>query len=338
MNISKASFFSLLVTALTGAALHCLSLLAAYNGNFLFGILLHLIFPIAALRIANQQKSNPLTHKLWILLSVSSFFLGLIGIIGWFFTFILSSLVFESKSALVEYKDYINLKYTRQEIVRDLALEPHHREQTTYLAPYFEILQGKDVALKLSVIDKLSLMPNAAYINMLRSVLSDINDEVRLSAATNLRKIEDNLNRKIMELGRQSQRHPADDQIWAELGLACDEYAFSGILDKTTTEHYRKQAAAAFKKAIKINPFAEEYYKNLGRVLMREGKADEAINILQEGLKINPKSQAIFLWLMEYHFKRNNFEAVRKMAGEISPKQMKNEQLRQIIEWWRNEQ
>ena len=339
LRIPRSSFFFLLVVSLAGAGFQTLSLLFLLDGRVFPGVAAHLALPAAVWRITRWQKRNPTVYNLWILLGFSSLFLSVIGVMGWFITYILCSLVFKPKNAMTEYKDYIHLKYTREEILRELALEPYSRDRRIpwekgELAPYIDILKGKDTELKLAVIEKLSLTPDHTHINMLKSALTDENDEVRLAAAANLRKIEDRLNRKIMELKLEARLQPTNDQVLAELGMACDEYAFSGILDEEITAFYRQQAADAFYKAIQTNPFAEEYYKNLGRTLLRMGRIEESIRVLEQGLEINPRSQSIFLWLMEYHYNRKDFAKVREMAGRISPEQVENERMQQIIRWW----
>ena len=72
------------------------------------------------------------------------------------------------------------------------------------------------------------------------------------------------------------QRHPLQRQLWDALG----------------TLHFRRAdyiaAEQAFRRSIAIQPDSVYAYANLNAALLRQGRSDEALAVLQQGLRIRP--------------------------------------------------
>ncbi|MFQ5646033.1 MAG: hypothetical protein ACE5GM_03805 [bacterium] len=336
-HIPPLLFFYLLIIALTGGGFQWWGYSLIAKGRTVPALAAYLFLPAVTLLIMPHQKERKLVYNLLIILVLVSVLLGIIGTIGWIFALVLSGIALNPLDSVREYSDYLNLKASRQEIMKDILLEQDRggkEAEKGELAPYVDILHGKDMELKLSVIEKLSLEPGPKRVSMLKTALRDSDNEVRLSAANGLRKIEDRFQQKIIALKKECRLLPANDQFFAELGITYDDYAYCGILDRETSRYYQELAIKALAKAISINPFGEDYYKNLGRTMIRINKAKKAIRVLEQGLKLNPDSQAIKTWLAEYYFKQKMFDKVKKLAREIKVEQLPNERIQHSISWW----
>ncbi|MFQ5646207.1 MAG: hypothetical protein ACE5GM_04695 [bacterium] len=253
----------------------------------------------------------------------------------------MTGLVFKPLNALKEYDDYLNLKESREEIMKDILLEKSKLKanlptEKGELSPYIEILQGNDIDLKLSVIDKLSLDTDPKRVAMLKTALNDSNSEVKFTAAAGLRKLEDRFNIRIAELKKECRYMVTNDHSYAELGTTYDNYSYCGILDSETSRYYKELAIESFTRAISINPFAEDYYKNLGRLLLRTDNIEKAIDVLENGLKINHDSLKIKTWLIEYYYKQENFEKLVTLSREIKLEELPSQQLKDVVTWWIN--
>jgi tetratricopeptide (TPR) repeat protein len=88
------------------------------------------------------------------------------------------------------------------------------------------------------------------------------------------------------------------------------------------------KAVESAKKALELNPYADEALFNLARSLALAGQDDDAIKAYEKYLKVNHKTADAYLNLGSLYFKKGNIQGAEKLweqAFKINPALYKDE-------------
>jgi tetratricopeptide (TPR) repeat protein len=115
-----------------------------------------------------------------------------------------------------------------------------------------------------------------------------------------------NPDQAVQILTQATQIDATRDLLWARLG---DAYKMSGAkqTDKAQQSQDYAQAADAYQKAIQIKPNAD-YYNNLGEMLGKSGKPDDAVKAYTTAAQLDPPNAG------KYYF---NMGAVETNTGKV---------------------
>ncbi|MEI7999045.1 MAG: tetratricopeptide repeat protein [Candidatus Omnitrophota bacterium] len=191
---------------------------------------------------------------------------------------------------------------------------------------YIDIIKGDNDNIKQRVIEKLSRNATVHSVKLLKMALSDLSPEVRLGAANALLKIEKTINDKIQTaLNMTKQRGVAQD--YTNLGGQYRGYAFIGLMEKKSSDHYMLLACQAYQQSLDLDTNQASVIKDYAEILLAVGDYEKAQKFLDNGIQIWPDDWQMHLLRAETYFLRRRFECVEgalygMTSQDLSPLQV----------------
>ncbi|HUQ25413.1 MAG TPA: tetratricopeptide repeat protein [Burkholderiales bacterium] len=189
---------------------------------------------------------------------------------------------------------------------------------------------------RLSALLSAQAMPARAANPLIREMLSDPSEDVRLIAYGILDTREKTINARIHALARllpqaQGARRAAIEKQLAE--LYC-ELMYQGLVQGDLRAHAAAQARAHVEQALAINGDDPALHALLGRIALRSGDYDTAERALGiERLRGRPEARML-PYLAELGFRRRRLDQVRIVAGLLAGKPA-TERVERVMKYWR---
>ena len=276
------------------------------------------------------------TNRNWgIFSAVVTFFFSMAGFIS---LILMYALLSRRRRALRDvyyrYESYIGYDFAPEKKFIDTDRLDQAIASKLEVIPVLDVLMQEDVQLRRGGINVLSNLPVDDAVRLLKYALSDRNVEIRFHAASELSRIETELNNHIAAAKDDLERNP--DSTGAHLSLANSyaEYYESNLLDEVTADYYRdlafqeyqtvldmggeivkvmnymanievamgkhKEALARFKRVYEIEPY--NVYANVGIVqcYFELGKVSSAIRYSKDAMKIMPETKGPMHEIISY--------------------------------------
>ncbi len=205
---------------------------------------------------------------------------------------------------------------------------------TLDLESFADILNGTDLNLKRSVIEKLSEDDKKDNIRLLRKALKDQDPEIRFYASAGLKKIEENFQKYLMAIQKKLQSNPDSFENNLLLGNEYFRFARSGMLDRTTTNFYYEQSRKSLEKAVCLERDNEQSLLSLGKVYLQLEDYDAALDCLDKAHTCNPENWQILIWRCEVHYSARKYERIKNDCAQISNLNTPWDSVRDITQYW----
>ncbi len=98
-------------------------------------------------------------------------------------------------------------------------------------------------------------------------------------------------NRAVAVLSKAVEVHPQNVMLWMNLGAA-----YLGNLQLAGPKHQR-DAIAAYKRALEIDPQAPNVHYHLGLIYKERGELEEALTYFQQAYDIQPRDRDAHYWV-----------------------------------------
>ena len=183
-----------------------------------------------------------------------------------------------------------------------------------------------------------------AFAEALRMALHDEHNAIRVQAGMVMQSLEDAFERKRREIEARLDRTLVEhgfgsDDAMLQLGRLYDHRAYSGLLDASRAAEARSKARRAYRAHLQKAPTDLEAVAALGRLLVRDDRAQEAIEELEGAIASGASSVPIWMWYAEALDRARRFERLRAVMTERGDKLRDalpaNSPLRATIELWR---
>ncbi len=189
-----------------------------------------------------------------------------------------------------------------------------HREQQP-VVPFMDILHYGTTQQKQAMIVLLITHHHGKFANVLRKALEDKDSSVRVLAAKGMTKIEQYYMKNNMDLDTQFRKKKISSfELMKSQILNNDEYIYSGILDSIRENDIRHSIIKTCKVYLKDHPKDTQIRFILGRMLLRDGKAEQAAEWYEESLRQGYKSPKIFAWYFECLYQLGQFTKLREQS------------------------
>ena len=113
-----------------------------------------------------------------------------------------------------------------------------------------------------------------------------------------------------LQLGQEREALRCWQDALARDGNFADAHLGIGVLLEEQGDN--EQAIASYRRAIALNPSLNEAYRELTEVLLRAGKAEEALPVAQEGVQRFATVADYHFWLGQVHLELGDFAAARQ--------------------------
>jgi len=156
--------------------------------------------------------------------------------------------------------------------------------------------------------------------SILKTALSDNNDEIRLYAFSILSKNEDTLTNMIFEnlqkLKEENLSIEEKNKVYKTLGSAYWEFIYLQISDDNLRDYYTNLSKEYFLKAIEVMSNDYESVFNLGKIYLRQRDLKKAEEFLMKAYKWNKGK--VIPYLAEIYFMKKEYINTKQTMKELS--------------------
>ncbi len=335
----KAGYLIVSVLGITlGMALQCVmgcALLNLFPGTIYFGMALscHIAGSLCAAMVYLQLK----TVSRYVFFYFSLIFGLMIPVMGIIFT--ATAFLFRTlcDSQRQNEQDW-DVALEENEVVDTTLNEPLDEEEFVMenldLESFVDILNGTDLNMKRSVIEKLADDDKKDNIILLQKALKDQDPEIRFYASASLKKIEENFQKYLMAIQKELQLKPKAKEQHLLLAKEYFRFARSGMLDQTSTSFYYEQSQKAVEQVLSIDPDNEDGLLTAGKIYLQLEQYDTALKYLNNAYDKNPSNWQTLIWRCEVYFRLNEYEAIQNDCARIATLKTPWDTVQDITQYW----
>ncbi len=185
------------------------------------------------------------------------------------------------------------------------------------IIPFMDVLHYGTIGQKQSMIVLLIKNHHGKFANVLRKALEDSDGSVRVLAAKGMTKIEQHFLDRKMELEKHFKDNKISDHEFLKSQILIDdEYLYSGILDEIRAEEVRQRSLKNCQQYLQHDPENLDIRFILGRMFLRNGQGDQAVNWFEECIHTGFISPKIYAWYFECMYQMGQFKKLRETATQ----------------------
>lgn len=205
------------------------------------------------------------------------------------------------------------------------------------IMPFMEILQFGNEIQKRRAIAKMTSLFHPTFAPAFKFALQDMNNTVRVQAATAITKIENAFTERLIQLTELYHKHPEDPVVVWALAEHYDNYAFTGIMDAKREHTNRESAIKYYEKSIKLNVKRTKAMLRIGRLLLRINKPQEAGHWFEK-LHQEEITPELLNWQAEALYATGQYGRLRQFAAaslvEKDSVSQLNNQVQEALRSW----
>lgn len=251
------------------------------------------------------------------LLCLSTIFFGPFGIVGTLLAVFFYSFSKTYFSHDLESYDYLFPEVDKTETEK-LCSTLHfgnldHLEQNS-IVPFIDILNYGSQREKQALIVLLINNYHSKFAPILKKGLNNKDNSLRVLAAMGIAQIENTFMKKAIAIESLKNKNNIDSRYLKALGNHYDEYAYSGITDKTWEQKYRDLAVTTYNQYLQLHPEDSDVVFSVGRILLRNGDYAEAAQKFEESINRGELTPSILFWYFESLYRLGQFKKLRLAA------------------------
>jgi polysaccharide biosynthesis protein PelE len=171
---------------------------------------------------------------------------------------------------------------------------------------------------------------------LVREMLSDPSDDLRLVAYGILDAREKSINARIYgATQRLAQMPPARERALLERQLAdlYWELVYQGLVQGDLRDHALTQVRAHLDQALSLDPEDAGLWSLCGRLAALEGGYDEAQRAFERALRFGLAESRVLPYLAEVAFRQRRFDEVSELAAKLAAAPQ-TQRMAQVIRYW----
>ncbi|HFC53175.1 MAG TPA: tetratricopeptide repeat protein [Gammaproteobacteria bacterium] len=252
------------------------------------------------------------------LLLVATAAFGPLGVLGTMFTILMHSIY---RRFSTDFNDWYSGLFPEDppDEISELAefLEAHSRLSGANIPDSFrDILANGTQQQKRDAVVLMAKHFRPSFAPAMRSALVDQDSSIRILAASLITNIEKEFQNKTMRVDRAVAESPDSVKRLLEQARLYDDYAFTGLLEEDREEANRERARRAYEKVLKLQPDNRDAALALGRLLVRSGDLEEALEWLQQAPQYQDGEPQLMLWYAECLYRLGRFQELRELLRE----------------------
>lgn len=273
----------------------------------------------------------------WIIIA-SSFilFFGYMGLAGLIlvvlFYFILTSL--KKENIIQEQEDSVESNIIKlDEIIKK---ESSKNFNLNDLESYKEIIYSGTQDEKIELIGMVVFNPSREYVELIRQLLKDEDETIRILASNSLQKMENYFENIIDTLNKQiKMEHDKDTkkELYLKLVDTYDKFIDSSLLESFIIPEFESKIFEAFHKL--PNNTDEDIKKSFLKMSVKYNKYNPVIEEIKKRIESSNNIVDKFL-LAEIYYKQNRIDLIKEVLLNIKRKEIKDIKLKNSYDYWTN--
>jgi len=276
--------------------------------------------------------------KWLILLSFFLLFFGYMGFISIIliivFYFILFSLKKEKKTEIKENSNEKNI-ILLDEIIKNEAIKKFNLNN---IDTYKEILYSGSQDEKIELIGMVVFNPSKEYVELIRHLLKDEDETIRILASNSLQKMEnyfeniiDNINKELIyEVNKDKIK-----ELYLKLIDTYDRFIESSLLESFQVLEYKAKIFQVFNQMHEEYLNEKNFKKSFYYMSVKYNKFDSIIEDLKERIENENSINDKFL-LVEIYYKQNKIDLIKEILKNIKRKDIEDIDLKNSYDYWSN--
>lgn len=158
--------------------------------------------------------------------------------------------------------------------------------------------------------------------NLIRTMLPDKQDEIRLLAFNLLKREQKKIFPKInqaIELLKNEHDDKNKAKLYKWLSNEYWEVIYRNLMEKELVPYSLQQTLDYTKKALQYDPSDAALYVTLGRIALRQNKADAAIDYFKQAISNGMPEERVLLYIAEAYFKQHKYHMIKNLFSHLEP-------------------
>ncbi len=181
------------------------------------------------------------------------------------------------------------------------------------MEPLVDAVHDPDPEVRKEAIRKIAERKTPFSVRTLLRMLEDEDEEVRLYSASELDRIEAELQQKIYRLREDLRGGKAPGETRQELAKTYIEYSELLLQDEALRSFYLRKAIELLSKNIKKSPREVESWFHRARAHLLIGALDKASEDLRRVLRLDKYFAKAYVYLSEVYFRLGRFDMVKQI-------------------------
>jgi len=332
----KNSLLNLILVVLTAVDVYVgYQTILLHSDQFLSGIGIHIILALSfagcikKLRENNDHQNANFT-LVALLLALTIPVYGMLGIL---------LLYFSTKMIRMEPIQYFETGDMDQTpldrlIKRNSDDVIELRRDDLEIDAFKDIFKSHDPYLEENAINKLSKIVTKESVDILKNVVEQSTSDTKILAATAIIEMEDKIIAEIDTTQKSLEENPENSDAILELARLYDLYCYLDVLDSAVQRYYQDLALEQYQTFFNFQPDHFDATLEHGRILLRAGKYQKAIDMLRHASKLQPDNPNPYIWLAEAHYDLGNYDAVSSICYKLRSLQKLPLNLEPVVEVW----
>ncbi|PIP95450.1 MAG: hypothetical protein COW00_15640 [Bdellovibrio sp. CG12_big_fil_rev_8_21_14_0_65_39_13] len=207
------------------------------------------------------------------------------------------------------------------------------------IEPYVDILSGKDLKLKINVIEKLTRMGTPASVQILKKALIDQTYEVRYFANNALEKIEKRMLAAIDTATETISKHSDDYRNYNFRGTLYLDFYTLGILDKETGRSFLEKSMYDFLFSLQLNSNQSYLFVKITHIHLLVRNFEQVISVATQALnsKLNSDDRGkVHFYRAEAMFHLGQFLNVVDECKLVGNEEVQYKLIKDSSDFWSN--
>lgn len=287
------------------------------GGNVALFLVVHVIFSAITALLAWARMKAGYDCRFLTMLTLTSAVVGPFGAAGTLFATVLYLWYRVRGMSFAEWFQTI-FPYTTptlpEAVNEDIVTGRDESSKLYSVIPFLDVIAVGSEAQKAQALSKMMLQFHPSFAPAFRMALNDRSNMIRVQAATATTKIENAFLDRLMKITSVRKKHPQDADVLLALAEHYDNYAYTGILDPEREQTNRTKALECYMEYLKIRP-SDSYVRTLvGRLLLRDGRDEEAAVWFKESLQLGYQTDTMVLWYLESLYRCGRFKELREQS------------------------
>lgn len=271
----------------------------------------------------------------WLVLATSfSLFFGYLGVVAFIFVlifYLLLKIMKEDENIQTQEQNDEKAILELDEIIKNESLRTFDANE---LETYKEIIYTGTQNEKIELIGMVVFNPSREYVGLIRQLLNDEDETVRILASNSLQKMENYFENKIETLKESIKlltNTKEKTQTYLKLVETYDSFIESTLLESFITPEYEEKIFKIFDKISKLNDSNAK--KSFLQMSVKYNRYVEIIDELKNRIQTNNSIDDKFL-LAEIYYKQNQIDMIKEVLKDIEKTELKNMKLKNSYEYW----
>ena len=209
-------------------------------------------------------------------------------------------------------------------------------EYSLTMEPLVDSVHDPDPEVRKLAVRQIAEKHTPFAIRLLHFMLMDVDEEVRLYAASELERIDNEMQARIYDLEQKLKKNPNATALRTELARIYIDYARQMMVGENLQKFFLKKAVAVLNRNFEMGQKNSENYFYRGWVFEMLGDFKRALRDFKEAIGINPRDPRAYIESAQIYFNLKKFDTVKRIMRIVPVHSEQIEEYHAHLYWKNN--